>query len=71
MSFAQIPQPDHGLGCASFTAGKEIEPGHELVSVGQPDAAVELSVDLRPDPTTMAKSGLSVVGLHRLPEVYL
>jgi hypothetical protein len=59
MSFAQISPPDHGIGGASPTTGKEIKLGHELVSVGQPDTAVELSVDLRPDPnckTTMAKS---------------
>jgi hypothetical protein len=33
MSFAQISPPDHGLGCASPTNGKEVKLRHVLGSV--------------------------------------
>jgi hypothetical protein len=57
MSFAQVSPPDHGLGCAYPTTGKEVKLRHELSSVRWPVDAV--AIDVQPDPkckTTMAKS---------------
>jgi hypothetical protein len=36
--------PDHGLGGASLTNGKESKLGHELVRVREPDAALGICV---------------------------